>query len=114
MPSVLCACGHRVTTTPANSGRKGVCPRCRTPVSFPPADYAPAREFEKAPRRASFPDLEEALDGTDPELEVPLYATGGVRRALIHEEAGPLEPEVVDPAGTSREEPWSLRAAEVA
>ena len=65
MPSVLCPCGQRVTTTPTNVGRKGVCPKCRSRVSFPPPDYASTKDFETAPRRPPFP----ALDGTDPEME---------------------------------------------
>ena len=102
MPSVLCPCGQRVTTTPTNVGRKGVCPKCRSRVSFPPPEYASTKDFETATRRPPFP----ALDGTDLEMETTQEvqpAPTPCSRETSH----------VPPPETERVEPWFYRAAEV-
>ena len=97
MPSILCPCGHRVSTTPTNVGRKGVCPKCRSRVSFPAPDYPSTRDFEIAPRRLPLPEP----DGTDPEMETLTSTTEDVRRASTPcSQEAPLE-----------DEPWFFRAA---
>ncbi len=103
MPSVLCPCGQRVTTTPMNVGRKGVCPKCRSRVSFPPPEFASPKDFEPARRRPPFP----ALDGTDLEMET----TQEVQPAPTPRSR---ETSLIPPPETERVEPWFYRAAGIA
>ena len=102
MPSTLCACGQRVTTTPSNVGRKRVCPECRSRVAFPPPEYAATKDFEIASSRPPFP----GLDGTDQEMETWPPTTEEARWASM-----PIRREA--PPETSLDEPWFFRAADI-